>query len=205
MARAIRLPPNVTPSDTLLLKKVPTAANKVTKIFKHFKKYGRIKGIWCKGTEALVTFETNEAAKTAFESPEAYANNRFVRFLYPRDPEHAESKLSVFINKAAVSAVLEQVKKEIETANEEASLLRDKMKSQRKQEESEVDLWALLKQAEAKREKIRAETDELQEKMLMSPDQADEYDKKCECLQREGEELDEAIASIKEMIAANDS
>lgn len=169
----VRLPANVTPSDTLLLRKVPPNANTVGKIFKHFKRFGRIKGIWCCGTEALITFEKDEDCRAAFESPEAYANNRFVRFLYPTDAEHAESKLSQFADLERVMAVVEEVRGEIAKAAKESIILRSNMQAQQKQDQDDgmrAQLEEMVRSCEARRDEFSKKLKQLKQELEADPE-----------------------------------
>lgn len=107
-----RVPSHIKPSDTLLLKQVPANANNIPMLIKHFKKCGRIQSVWCSGTTAQITFEKEEDTKTAFESPEAYANNRFVKFWYHQGPERPNSKLSEIADMARIDAALDEVSRD---------------------------------------------------------------------------------------------
>ena len=169
---SIRLPPNVTPGDTLLLRKVSAPANTVEKVFKHFKRFGRIHGIWCCGTEAMITFEKQEDCKAAFESPEAYANNRFVRFLYPEDADHAESKLSQFADLGRVMGIVEEVRAQMAEARQEANQLRSNMQVQQKQD-TISELEEMVRDCEKQRDEFLALVKQLQKQLESSPDDAE--------------------------------
>jgi hypothetical protein len=125
----LRLPPNIRPSETLLLLRIPPNENTILKLFKHFKRYGRIQSIHSDGGRtALITYASAESAEQAFRSAEAYAGNRLVQYRFPKDPEKVESKLSSIVTWPRVSAVLAQVSSEIASAQAQTARLQSEMK-----------------------------------------------------------------------------
>lgn len=135
-----------TKSNVLYLIDVPIESNNISKMFFHFKRYGRIKSIWCDGTRASVVFETQEEAETAFKSPEAYGNNRFVKYRYHRDPEHAEANLHSLCDAQSVNAAIEEAKRQIDEAQQRTKDIINEL-NQKKQEQ--VDEAQLAKDAAA--------------------------------------------------------
>ena len=101
-------------SDTLYVYNIPENKNKIPLLFKHFKKYGHIKSIWCSGKVAAIGYTSVEEAVTAYHSPDAYQNNRFVFIKYHRNPKDAECLLSLAADMDKVRAVADEVKAEIE-------------------------------------------------------------------------------------------
>ena len=101
-------------TDTLYVYNIPENKNKIPLLFKHFKKYGHIKSIWCSGKVAAIGYTTVEEAVTAYHSPDAYQNNRFVFIKYHRNPKEAECLLSLAADMDKVKAVTDEVKAKIE-------------------------------------------------------------------------------------------
>lgn len=174
-----QVPSHIKTSNTLLLTKVPANANDVYTLFKHFKKHGRIKGIWCNNTTAMISFEKEEDAKKAFESPEAYANNRFVRFLYHQDEEHAETRLSSIADMTAVDNALEEIKNEVRAAEEKLAKASEDMEKE-----------ALIKEIKDHEAKLMEEIEELENKIKAAPEsEKSDLNAKLDGLKRELEEV----------------
>lgn len=117
----------VSPVDTLYLSNIPANANNIMSLVKHFKKYGHIKSIWSVGTIAAISFDSVESCKRAYESPEAFANNRFVRYFYHKKPENAECKLSLAVNLDKVKATSDSVLKQMASEAKNTIYLQAKM------------------------------------------------------------------------------
>lgn len=110
------------PTNVLYLSNVPTSHNTVIKLFDHFKAYGHIQSIWASGTNATIAYESVESCIKAFNSPEAFANNRFVHYHYHVHPQTAESTLSLCSNMEDIEKEAQEVIKKIE--NESAETLK---------------------------------------------------------------------------------
>ena len=128
-------------SDTLFVYNIPENKNKIPLLFKHFKRYGHIKSIWCNGKVASIGYTTVEEAVTAYHSPEAYQNNRFVFIKYHRNPAEAECRLSLAADMEKVKKVAEEVK--------------EKMKEQQKIDEENINKAKLMQKISEYDEKIQ--------------------------------------------------
>lgn len=105
------------PSNALFLSNLPKTQNLFIKLFDHFKNYGYIKSIWTNGNTATIVYDTVESCVKAFNSPEAFCNNRFTRYHYHNHPQTAESSLSLYSNMEEVEKNAEEV---IEQMNNDA-------------------------------------------------------------------------------------
>ncbi|KAH0791041.1 RNA-binding protein 26-like [Histomonas meleagridis] len=117
-------------SNVIFLSNIPPNKNDVHEVFKHFKHYGRIQSIWAEGTKATIVYETPEMAEAAFNSPEAFVGNRFVRYFYHKKPEEAESSLSKIVDKDRVNAALKEAKQQIANAQKDTIMLQSQISSQ---------------------------------------------------------------------------
>jgi hypothetical protein len=194
---------NFEPTDTLQLAKIPPNANKILALFKHFKKYGRIRSIWSGGKSACITYETVEMASVAFKSSEAFANNRLVRYFYcQKSPEKTRSKLSQAINMVKVNAVLEQVKTEIEDARKETQQLQDALTKTLKME----NLAEMLREFKQHQDDLTIEAGAL----VTERDSADEarraeIDEKLLAIRKDMEDGEVSIRDIQQMIDRKDA
>ena len=103
----------IKPCETLYISNIPSNSCTIPTLFHHFRNYGHIQSIYAYGTNASITFSSVEDAKTAFKSPEALVNNRFVRYYYHNHPEKAPDRLSLIVDKEHVYSVLQTVKDNI--------------------------------------------------------------------------------------------
>ena len=157
-------------SDTLYLSNIPAKSCTIPELYRHFKEYGYIKSIWASGTTATITFKTVEEAVRAFNSPKAYANNRFVWYHYHNNPDKAESKLSHVVDKEYVSETVKEVLEAMEMTQRKTKEYQTSMKhntmnelnTQKKDIESRIK--SLEKEYDAappdKKEKILANINE---------------------------------------------
>nr|XP_018908059.1 PREDICTED: RNA-binding protein 26-like [Bemisia tabaci] len=74
------------PTNSLLLKKIPTHLNNISRLNNHFYKFGRINKIQVfyegQPDAALITFSSVAEAQAAYRSPEPILNNRFIKMFY---------------------------------------------------------------------------------------------------------------------------
>jgi hypothetical protein len=192
-----------TPTDTLEIVKIPANANKILSLFKHFKKYGRLRSIYSVGTSAFITYDTIEMATTAFESTEAYANNRFVRYFYcQKAAEKISSKLSKTVNMEHIRQVLAEVQTEIESAEKERVQLQSEMsRNTRKQ-----DMAGLLAEFKRGQEELTIEAGELiKERERVDESKIAKIDERLMELQKSLEEAEISIRDLEKMTEeAND-
>jgi hypothetical protein len=196
----LRLPPNIRPSETLLLLRIPPNENTILKLFKHFKRYGRIQAIHSDGARtALITYATQDAAETAFKSAEAYAGNRLVQYRYPKDPDKVETKLSSVVTWPRVNQVLAQVSREIESAQKATMKLIDDMKQTHSQPPSEkLSLKEMLQEFKKHRDDIVADmTRLLKSRDEAAANQVPEIDGKLEVLGGQYTEVEESIRQLE--------
>jgi hypothetical protein len=207
--------PKWTASDTLVITKIPANANKILDLFEHFKKYGRIQGIHSYGTTATIHYDSLESAKTAFESPEAYAGNRFVRYFYARKPDEADSKLSKAVNWVRVRSVLDEVSRDIasaykDTVNLQSSMHRPQTPAVNGSISTDpndalggADNWAdLLEGYQAQRDEQVQEAEALMaEREMADPARILEIDERLRTIQQQLTETSQSIAEIEAKIA----
>ena len=95
------------PTNTLVLRKVPSELNVLSKLNGHFEKFGKIVnlkvGFQNDPEAALVQFATVEEAKAAHSSSSAVLGNRFIRVYFMRTPKHH----SLTPNAMSVSSICE--------------------------------------------------------------------------------------------------
>lgn len=124
--------PQEKPCDTLFVYNIPENINKIPLLFKHFKRYGHIKSIWCNQKVATIGYSTVEEATTAYHSPAAYQNNRFVFIKYHKRPAQSESHLADVADMSFVKKIAAEVKKEIETTQKKEEEERFQLISQQR-------------------------------------------------------------------------
>ena len=123
-------------SNALFLSNVPPIPNIVSKLFDHFKNYGYIKSIWASGGNATIVYDTVESCMKAFNSPEAFANNRFVRYHYHNHPQTAESSLSLYSNMEEIEKQVQEVIEKMNNDAEATLKLQSSISDARAQQES---------------------------------------------------------------------
>lgn len=126
----------IKPCETLFITNIPPNSCTVPTLFQHFKNYGYIQSIYASGTCASITFNSIEEAKKAFYSPEAFVNNRFVRYFYHNNPSKALDKLSQVVDKNHVQSVLKQVNDDLEQQKRNTIELQNQLKSSQHLESS---------------------------------------------------------------------
>lgn len=117
------------PCETLYISLIPANSCTIPTIFNHFKNYGHIKSIYAFGTNASITFSSVEDAQTAFKSPEAFVNNRFVRYHYHNDPAKALDHLSSVVDQDHVQSVLKTVKENIAQRQRDTIQIQSQLKN----------------------------------------------------------------------------
>lgn len=126
--------------DTIYVYNIPERVNKIDLLFKHFKRYGHIKSIWCSGKIATVTYTSVDEAKNAYHGPEAYQNNRFVMIRYHRNPKESENNLHNAADMDKVKRVATEVKAAIEESEKQDQEFRNKMARQNELESITVQI-----------------------------------------------------------------
>jgi hypothetical protein len=203
----LRLPPDIHPSDTLLILRIPPPENTILKLLEHFKRYGRIQSIHSDGYHtALITFSTQQAAEIAFKSPEAYAGNRLVQYRFPKDPEKVESKLSSIVVWPKVNRILAEVASEIAAAHEETAKLQDEIKQTHAQQAPSADqisLQAVLEEFKASRiELIQTAEKLMKQQGQVGEEQWAEIEQKLDVLAAHLIEVEDSIAQIEEQLCS---
>jgi RNA recognition motif-containing protein len=121
-----------TPSSTLYLSGIPANQNTIHSLLKFFKRYGHIQSISASGTRANVCFAADESARQAYENPEPFLNNRFIKIHYHRNPRASESNLEQWIDRDLVSARCEEVEQQIASKLREQDEIQSSMLEQRR-------------------------------------------------------------------------
>jgi hypothetical protein len=121
-----------TPSHTLYLSSVPANQNTIHALLKFFKKYGHIQSIWASGTHAAICFLSPESAKQAFEDPDPFLNNRFVKIYFHRQPRKSECNLEQYINRDLIDRKCTDVERQIASKLREQDEIQSSMLEQRK-------------------------------------------------------------------------
>jgi hypothetical protein len=196
-----RLPPNIHPSETLLLLRIPPNENTILKLFEHFKRYGRIQSIHSDGARtALITYASLESAEAAFKSAEAYAGNRLVQYRFPQDPAKVDSKLSSIVTWPKVNQALAQVSSEIASAQEHTARLQKDMKESHgpPRPPSGLSVAAMLEAFKAHRDDLVGEADRLVQQREESDEaQWPEIDARLKALEEQFGEVEESIAQLE--------
>lgn len=180
------------PNQTLYLSHVPAKDCNIPHLFQHFKSFGRILSIYAFGTCASITFSSTEEATEAFNSPAAYANNRFVRFFYHSHPHTAKDRLSLVVDKQHVSGVLKEVRDTIAQQQRKTIEIQSQLKYSTQNTEADGDdnsnnnLTDIEEQLQKSIEALKAE------ELTASSERKAEIQKKC----KEDQALIDEIHSI---------
>jgi hypothetical protein len=106
--------PPSNPSRTIYISQIPANQNTIPSLILFFKKYGHIESTWAEGTNAVVTFESDESAMAAFQDPDPFLSNRFIRIYFHKSPHKSESNLEQFINRTIVARQVGEIRQQIE-------------------------------------------------------------------------------------------
>jgi hypothetical protein len=144
--RSLRGPPKPSnPSRTLYISKIPPNQNSIPSLVFFFKKYGHLESIWAEGTNAVVTFDSNESAMAAYQDPDPFLNNRFISIVFHKSPRKSEANLDHFVNHATVSRRVSDVQHQIEAKLREQDAFREELRAQTAQRIQEQRIAAQQK------------------------------------------------------------
>ena len=178
-------------SNILYISKIPTQSNTIEKLFLHFKEYGRIRSIYSEGTHAVIAYETPEGAKIAYDSPEAYENNRFVKYRYHKNPKHAETDLYSVCDIPRIQAAIKEAKWQIEEAQKHTDDIVNKLNQSKPK--GEIDDFKQIK------DEYQKMYDEIQDKMKDLDPASDEYQTNLNELKEIEEEMKTADMNIQRL------
>jgi chromosome segregation ATPase len=200
----------VTPTDTITIAGIPANSNTILGLFKHFKKYGRIRGIYSFGTTATIQYDSLESAQRAFQSPYTYTGNCHLKCKYARRRQKAQSSLSQAVNWVKVRSVLNEVTRELASAQEETSTLQGSMHRSCDQpqalKQTEANWNALLESYQTQRTEQIQEVEALvAERETAEPARILEIDEKLGEIEELLAETSDSIAHIEASIAELDA
>jgi hypothetical protein len=138
-------PPPTNPSRTLYISKIPPNQNTIPALIFFFKKYGHIDSVWAEGTNAVITFDSEESALAAYQDPDPFLNNRFIRIYFHKAPRKNESNLDQFINHTIVARQVSHVQQRIDAKLREEEAFRETLREQTAQKISERKMIAKQK------------------------------------------------------------
>ncbi|KAK8887141.1 hypothetical protein M9Y10_038179 [Tritrichomonas musculus] len=163
----------VKPCETLYISNIPSKSCSIPKIFQHFRNYGHIQSIYAYGTNASITFSSKEEAMIAIKSPEAFENNRFVRYHFHLHPDKADDRLSLLVDKDFVQTVTKEVNQKIAQEQRRTIELQSQLKnSTQKSEESNLsnqDQSNNIEYLASKRPEIQQTLKKLQKEKQTAP------------------------------------
>jgi hypothetical protein len=118
------------PNRTLYISKIPPNQNTIPALIFFFKKYGHIESASAEGTSAVVAFDSEESARAAFQDPNPFLNNRFIRIYFHKTPANNESNLDQFINRETVVRKVSEVQQQIDAKLREQEAFRLALREQ---------------------------------------------------------------------------
>ena len=96
-------------SQIIYISGIPKEYNTIPQLYKHFSQFGHIQSVWCSNEHASIIFESVEAARSAVQSPIAYAKNRFIEITFHQNPFRAYSDLRNVIDYQKVRKINSEV------------------------------------------------------------------------------------------------
>lgn len=118
-------------SNVIHVLHIPPKYNDVHALLKYFKKYGSINSIYSNGTVATITYDSIESAIKAYNDPNSFLNNRFIKLRFQENQEVNESELLEFSDKERVSRFVQTVNNEIAEEINEVNRIRQSLLEER--------------------------------------------------------------------------
>lgn len=115
-------------SRSLFLSRIPPKLNSLPHLIAHYKRFGHIDAIYTSGTHTSIIFESEEAAKAAYESPLTVLHNRFIHVSLQKPTVPNMANLSSVCDMDIVKNAVQAFKEDVQKESEETEEIRDDLK-----------------------------------------------------------------------------
>ena len=124
-------PQTVSDSRIIIASNIPATRNAITSVFGYFKKYGHIRSLWVGGTEAIIEYDSPQSAQKAYDDPESFLNNRFIKIGFHHQNFHESTNLLQHCNEDMIENLSNSANERVKSIMENTENIKRQISEQK--------------------------------------------------------------------------